>query len=227
MSFRFLLTGALLFLASCAYTLDKSIQDVSIVTPGAEDAVCYMYVEGLRYRVHPPQTVNISKSREDLVVDCLAPGNRRHKVVIEPTLEESTFLNVANGIVPGTSWDYASSAMFQYPAIVTVDFTGAQTTPELLPAHNNPDIRQPEDYDLEEFQSGEPRLNADRHRQSAEIARRRTAPGESLNGLYTENPVSAPPPLEAPPPDKGDLQDVLDKAAVPAYGPSAPSFPGQ
>ena len=75
-SFRILLLGSVLGLTSCAYLFDDSIQDLTVLTPGAEGAICNVYIEKLHYRFRPPQTVSISKSRQDMVVDCVAPGNR-------------------------------------------------------------------------------------------------------------------------------------------------------
>jgi hypothetical protein len=218
---RFLLLGALASLSSCAYTLDKQIQDITVVTPGAEDAVCYMYVDGLRYKFFPPQTMNITKSRQDLVVDCLAPQNRRRKVIIEPTLSDHAPLNVVNGVVPGAAWDIASNSMFTYPDVVTVDFTSAQPMPEPLPAQNNPDIRQPEDYDLEEFTSGLPRLNSDRGATKTELIRRGGKPAPEVS--YTDSKIT---PHTGPgkPADKADsIGSVIDGLTTPSKPLTAPA----
>ncbi|MGB4056982.1 MAG: hypothetical protein WBK77_02735 [Alphaproteobacteria bacterium] len=202
---RFFLIGTVFCLSSCAYLIDKQIQDVTIVTPGAEDAVCYVYVEGLRYRVHPPQTVNVSKSYQDMTVDCLAPGNRRRKVVIEPALSKHEYMNVANGVVPGATWDLASNSMFTYPEVIEVDFTGAASSMEPMPAHNNPDIRQPEEYLLEEFSPGVPRLNSDRYETAQPIQRIQKKMPKAKS--YTEGGISE---SAAPVSDKGDLKAVVD-----------------
>lgn len=217
---RFLLIGALASLSSCAYTLDRQIQDITVVTPGAEDAVCYMYVDGLRYKFFPPQTMNITKSRKDLVVDCLAPQNRRRKVVIEPSLSDHAPLNVTNGIIPGTTWDLASNSLFSYPDVVTVDFTSAQPMPEPLPAQNNPDIRQPEDYDLEEFTSGLPRLNSDRNATSTPLIRRGGKPAPEVS--YTNSGITG---HTGPgkPVDKADsIGSVIDGLTTPSKPLTAP-----
>ncbi len=229
---RFLLLGSLLFLSSCAYALDKQIQDITVLTPGAEDTVCYVYVEGLRYKVHPPETVNISKSNQDLIVDCLAPQNRRRKVVIEPTLSDHEYLNAANAGA-GAVWDYAANAMFTYPSVIEVDFTSARTSPESMPAQNNPDIKQPEEYLLEEFRPGLPALNSDRGTTQTPILKRRhLVPSESAPS-YTEGGIS---PYDGPgtPPDKGDLNgadinSVIDglttSTKAPAPTPAGPPAP--
>lgn len=217
---RYLLLGSVIMLSSCSYTLDRQIQDITVVTPGAEDAVCYMYVDGLRYKFFPPQTMNITKSRKDLVVDCLAPQNRRRKVVIEPALSKHAPLNVTNGILPGATWDIASNSMFTYPEVVEVDFTSAVPMPEPLPAQNNPDIRQPEEYDLEEFTSGLPRLNSDRNAVSTPLLRRGGQPVEG----YTTGGIT---PHTGPgkPKDKGDIGSVIDGLTTSSSPPSKPAAP--
>lgn len=185
----------ILAVSACAYTFDKQYQDVEIRTPGAQDARCTVYANKVRFEYFPPQKRSLPKSEEDLVVDCWAPGNRHREVVIKPTIEDSTYANVLNGAVPGTAWDYASQAMFAYPDVVTVDFTGMPLVPSKLPAHNNSDIKPPEDYYLEEFRPSTPRLNSDRFDQQEPI-RRRVAPGSEGdlydNGFGYGSSASAP-----------------------------------
>lgn len=201
-----LLLGTVLCLSSCSYALDRQVQDVTIVTPGAEDTICYMYVDGLRYKIYAPQTVNISKSHNDLTVDCVAPQNRRRKVVIEPHLSDHQMMNIANAGL-GTAWDVASNSAFTYPEVITVDFTSAVPMPEAPPAQNNPDIRQPEEYDLEEFTSNLPRLNSDRNATTIPLQRREGAPPAAP--AYTEGGITN---YQGPgkPADKGDLKGVTD-----------------
>lgn len=194
-------------LASCAHMLEDQIQELTVVTPGAQDSICYVYVDKTKYRFRPPDTMTIVKSKEDLIVDCLAPGNRRKKVVIQPTISKVAALNAANGVVPGTSWDMLSGAINNYPELVEVDFTNTPTKPEDLPAQNNPDIKQPEEYRLEEFKAGLPRLNSDRYAATTELQRRRGAE-DYTGGTYRE---SYGPETTAPMGSgKGDLMTVID-----------------
>ncbi len=241
MSYRFLLLSSflapLIALGACSYAIDESIQDITLKTPGAHDAVCYVYVDGLRYRMRPPQTLNISKSGEDLEIDCLAPGNRRRKVYIEPAIEDSFYANAVTGMVPGGAWDYASKAMFKYPDVIEISFVGIQPQPEDLPAQNNPDIKQPEEYDLEEFSPGSPRLNEDRHAPVVQIERRQrpglqyTETGGVDSGFIMESMNSAPV-MDG---SKSDLMEVIDSLGTdmdPAGEPSSPGdpvplFPGE
>ena len=218
---RFAVLSGLILLSSCAYMQDGSIQNVTVVTPGAENARCYMYVDGLRHPVRPPQTLSISKSREDLIVDCFAPGNRHKKVVIKADIARSTYANASNIVVPAAAWDFFSDAMFAYPERIEVDFTYTPFADEPMPAQNKPDIRQPEEYPLEEFLPGTPRLNSDRGSvQPALRPREKSSPIMPPKNDYMiqpEGPTGR---------DKGDLRSVIDSMKSemnPANTPSAPA----
>ncbi|MGB0719249.1 MAG: hypothetical protein ACPGRX_02180 [Bdellovibrionales bacterium] len=211
-----------LYVSGCAYVLDGAHQEVTIKTPGANGAVCYLYVEGLRYEMYPPQTRTIFKSKDDLVVDCLAPGNRRKTVYIESAISENAPLNIGTGGA-GAVYDFASGAMFKYPAIIEVDFTHAAVRPEPLPAQNQPDIRQPEDYPLEEFLPSAPRLNSDRSKTPVTLQKRATAVEVETNA---GDSFAEPADLGH---GKGDLQSVLDTygSSIDPSGDKTPAFPGQ
>lgn len=227
----------ILVLASCAYMQDRSIQNVTVVTPGAYNAICYMYVEGLRYRVRPPQTVNISKSSEDLILDCFAPGNKHHKVVIKAEISNKIYRNVTNGVLPGLSWDYFSGSIYKYPERVVVDFTNTPVSPEAMPAQNQPDIKQPEEYPLEEYLPGTPRLNSDRLNPPQEIRRREKPDSASpSSSTDTDSKYMVEPEGATPSSGKGDLKKVIDglkedinpaKPASPPAGKPGPAYPGQ
>lgn len=210
MFYRFILFTGLIVLASCAYLQDESIQGLEILTPGAEDAVCYVYIDKLRHKVYPPRTFTISKSRHDMTVDCLAPGNRRRKIVIAPRISDHAYENVTNGIVPGMAWDFASDSLYSYPDTISVDFTSAVSSVEQMPAHNNPDIKQPEEYMLEEFRAGLPRLNSDSNNEPTQILRRQKG-GSATGGapVYTESHITEQE-GGGKPSDKGDLGNVIN-----------------
>ena len=210
-----LLALSILTLGACAYAIDDSIQNVKVVTPGANNAACLVYVEGLKYKVKPPQTINIFKSKEDLVVDCMAPGNRRKVLNIPAGIETSTAWNAVNAGA-GLPWDYASGALFRYPDVIEVDFTDIPVTDPPWPDHNAPDIRQPESYDLEEFSPGSPRMNADKTAPPVEILRREG----SASGAAEYNDSSAFSEPEYTTGGKGDIQSV-------PLEPPLPLFPGE
>lgn len=224
-------------LGACAYTIDGSIQDVKFVTPGATNASCDVFVEGLKYHVNPPQTINLFKSKEDLVVDCKAPGNRRKVVYIKPQIETSAAWNAATAGA-GLAWDYASGALFRYPDVVEVNFTDTPVRDQALPAQNAPDIKQPEEYDLEEFSPSWPRMNSDKHEPPVEIIRR----GSSQKNAAMYHPDDETAAFSEPAHNgggKGELMQVIDglgdemNPAQPApaaddatYGP-IPLIPGE
>jgi len=148
-------------LCACATVFERAIQDIEIVTPGAENAKCYVDANSTRYVVYPPQSVTIAKSDQNLKVTCLAPGNRKRELVIAPDEADSAFGNFVWGGV-GYGVDHATGALYKFPDTISVDFTTARVSPEALPDHNAADLRPPESYDLEEFMPAQPRLNADK-----------------------------------------------------------------
>lgn len=214
MSKKYLILVPLIMASACAYTLEGQNQEITIRTPGAYDAVCDVYANKIRYKFYPPQTRFVNKSEEDLIIDCKAPGNRNRKVVIEPVISKVAPANAANGLVPGTMWDYASGALFTYPEVIEVDFTNMQVRGMEPPTHNNPDIKQPEEYTLEEFKAGSPRMNSDRYEQEIPLKRRR--PGGGFDDMSYNNDDNysggyiAVPENGAVNSDKGDLMRVID-----------------
>ena len=215
---RFSVFLAVPLLFGCAYALESTVQDLTIETPGAKDAICYAYVDGFRHRFHTPETLSIRKAHKDLIIDCLAPGNRRKGVTIPPEITKLMVTNISNGFVPGAAWDIVSGAAFKFPGVLEIDFTGIPVSAEQLPAHNNPDIRQPEDYDLEEFLPGDPRLNSDRYIKSVPLEKRVRA--SRKNDYQSYYVGTSPAPFS-----KGNLSDARQGVQVDpdSYGASQPS----
>lgn len=216
----------LLTLVSCAYATEGEIQKIEIVTKGAHDAMCIVNVKGLRYKVVPPRFVTVNKSSDDLIVECQAPGNRNRTVVIKP--QTSSLLMVGNlptGVIPGAMWDYSSGAAYKYPDVIEIDFTGAPIVPEAMPAHNNPDVRQPETYLLEEFRPGVPRMNSDRNQLPTELIKRERGTSSENKAPYRESFIEEGPAAS----DKGNLRPVRKSgSALPAVtGKPLPLYPGQ
>lgn len=215
--------------SGCAYVVDDSIQNVRFETPGAQHAKCDVVVDGVKYVVSPPQKLNIFKSRKPLEVDCMAPGNRRKKIFIEPAIEKSTYGNIAN-VGAGAAVDYASGAMFRYPDVVHIDFTGAPIKDSALPAHDSPDLRRSDSYKFEEFLPAQPRLNSDSQEPKPVLLRRgqtEPSPPKDDPGAFSEPKVKKE--------NKGDLKSIIDKL-IPDINPAAPKkadqsptplFPGQ
>ena len=172
------------FLMSCAYTTERSIQEVRVETPGTHGAVCFVEVDGLRHVVNAPDTITIAKHQDNLHVKCRAPGNRDREVVIKPVVTTSTFF--AGPLLPiSYPWDYVSGAMYKYPDVVSVDFTYMAARDADLPAHNNPDVKQPEEYDREEYLPSKPVLNSDKY-EAQEYALKRKEYDDEDYGFFDE-----------------------------------------
>lgn len=181
------LLSATLLLGACSYVTDGSVQDVTVLTPGANNAECKLSLGSVQYAYNPPMTRSIQKSEENMVVDCWAPGNRHKVVNIAPNISSSTLYNAGHGVAPGLAWDYASKSMYYFPKTVEVDFTQMEVKPFPLPAQNQDDIRPPEDYDLEEFSPSQPRLNSDRYATKPEIRPRQIPTDFDLQGFATDD----------------------------------------
>ncbi|MFP4098123.1 MAG: hypothetical protein ACLFP8_00020 [Alphaproteobacteria bacterium] len=158
---------------------EGSHQNITFLSPDAQDAKCYVYANKIKYQVWPPQTVNIKKSEKPMRVECHAPGNRRIDLEILPRVEEVAVW----GSPVGAAWDYASNSLMSYPDVIAIDFSQESLEPFPAPKHNNPDVRQPESYDLEEFRPYEPRLNSDRNRKENKLLRR----GESFEDVSSSD----------------------------------------
>lgn len=221
MSFRPFYLATLLLFVSCAYAQEGQIQDVTLETPGAENAVCYVYVDKVKHKVLPPQKLTVTKSEEIMEVDCLAPGNRRKKIFIEPAYSKKIYPDAV--IPPLLAWDFASRSIYQYPDTVTVDFTYTPVKPEPLPAQNRPDVKQPEEYMLEEKIPGRLRMNSDIDAPPV-VLQRRITQGEkksSAEPYMVDTSGSAI--------DKGSLQKAVNPSGA-ASSPASSSgvaYPGQ
>jgi hypothetical protein len=193
----------LMLIGACAYVQDGAIQPVEFKTPGATNAVCNVYIEKVKYVVRPTQTVNLFKSYDTMKVDCLAPGNRRKVVYIEPDIERSSYGNIATAGV-GYAWDAASQSLWSWPDIIEVNFTDTPVKGFDLPAQNAPDIRQPEDYEIEQYSPSTPSLNRDKNAPPIEILRRE---GATVQSSSSNNFALSEPPAGTYG-GKGDVQPV-------------------
>jgi len=191
----FSIISAVLFLSSCGYAIEESHQDFTLLTPGAENARCYVYVDNVKFQMYPPQTINMMKSHNDMKIDCMAPGNRDKTIAVPAKMSERAIW----GTPVGMAWDFASKSLYHYPAVVAVDFSKNETKPFKLPKHNSSDIMKPEDHLLEEILPAAPRMNKDRHETKEGLYRKGDEPGAS-DGVVM---------------DKGSLVDVIDRLQTP------------
>lgn len=138
-------------LSACATIVDHQTQHVTIKTPGASNAKCYIENEDMKYVADTDQKVEIMKSPNDLVVRCLAPGNRQQTVHVKRDVNQWVVANVANGFVPGAAYDYFSRGAFDYPETITVSFLGEPIKPYPLPKYMTEDLKQNHQYSAIEY----------------------------------------------------------------------------
>jgi len=115
-------------LLGCSSLVNDSVQNITILTPGAENARCIIENEDFKYPAWSNQTIQITKSPHDFIVNCKADGNRERTVHVKRDVDEWVAANVANGFVPGAAYDYFSRGAFTYPEKITVSFVGVPKT---------------------------------------------------------------------------------------------------
>lgn len=116
----FLVVSSILVLAGCANVIDKPFQHVTLTTPGVAGADCYLETSDNRYSIVTPGATRIERSSENLKVTCHKAGYYDKVVEIESRLRGTTFLNIFNGIIPGTAYDAASHSIYGYPDQIDV-----------------------------------------------------------------------------------------------------------
>lgn len=207
-------------IAACAYTLDREYQAVTLRTTGAQNSVCDVWADKIRYKFYPPETRNLKNAPSDLVIKCFAAGNRYREVIIKPNISGNTYKNIVNGLAPGVFVDYTSGAMFMYPDIIDIDFSHMPATAMSPPAHNNTDILNPEYNYLEEFKPGHPRMNEDRFQKEYPL-QRRIRPGSDKDAYSDSQAYSSSASSSSNTDEKGDLMQVFENLG-PSMNPSEP-----
>jgi len=109
-------------LNGCASISAGQFQDITVVTPGAENAYCLLYTGVGVYKVNNGETIQITKSDEDMKAECYATDNRKLTMNVDLDAEDSGLLNIANGVLPGLAYDHFSKALYKYPEVIVADF---------------------------------------------------------------------------------------------------------
>lgn len=164
-----------LLLTGCGTVLDRSVQDVTLVTPGAYEASCTLD-NGTRYKMSTGETRTIMKSHHDLVIDCYADGNRRQTRTIPSGWSTgATVANTATGILPGMTYDHFSGGLYEYPSVIVVDFMGHPKTGFETPSYHNKDAPNPYDQAIEDYGPTTPRIENDSVYQKRGVEKRNAA----------------------------------------------------
>ena len=114
-------------LSGCATMFDHTTQAVEVYTPGVEQVDCILDTPEQRYRLLTPNKVRVEKSRFDIVVTCTKSGYEDAIRTLSPTLSGNVFWNVLNGVIPGTSYDMMSHAVYKYPDKVVIEMMPLET----------------------------------------------------------------------------------------------------
>ena len=141
-------------LSACSTLANHQTQDITIKTPGAENARCLIENEDMKYAARTDETIEMMKSPHDLVVRCTAPGNREQTVHVKRDVDEWVVANVANGFVPGAAYDYFSRGAFIYPEVISVNFVGIPVKPYPLPQYMSDDLKMNHQYGTIEHMGG-------------------------------------------------------------------------
>lgn len=149
-------------LAGCSSVLEGPTQSITLLTPGAENASCMLHNKDFRYEMWTGETRNIQRSEHDLIVDCTAPGNRQKSVIVDNHVTSETYGNVVTAGV-GAMYDYYDNSMYEYPAIISVDFRDAKPSSYGLPDYHSKDLPDPSDAPIESYAPGVPKTDMDRY----------------------------------------------------------------
>ena len=193
-----------LMLSACATATEEASQDINIKLVGTGEALCDMTTDKLRYRAYAPGTMRIQKSNDTMTVRCKAPGNREQVVLLEPTVSAMAATNVANGFVPGATWDYFSGAMYKYPDEVIMDFSSMPPRSYELPDYQKVLMENPTMISMEEFRPGKSALQSDIGNPTALMEKREDVPFVSVanstsgsDGLKTDASMATAVPAPA------------------------------
>ena len=116
---RFIALSALLVLAACAKPdMHFQTQMVKVETPGAQNAKCYLHNQDYKYVAYTGQTIQITKSPNDMNVTCQAEGNR-----------------VVKQFIPIEKYNIGYNA-HTLPKVISVDFRGVEPKPYGLPDYH-------------------------------------------------------------------------------------------
>ncbi len=117
---------SVLMLNACASVIDTQLVQMTIRTPGTDNAKCYIENQDHKYVAYTDQTIEVKKTPYDYQVRCIAPGNRSKTVIVKREVNQWVLVNAVNGFIPGTAYDVLSRGAFDYANEVIVSFEGIE-----------------------------------------------------------------------------------------------------
>lgn len=186
MSFKKAFILPLLILAGCGTLMKGQTQDITFAATGVDEAECTLD-NGVRYKIKNGETLNIMRSEKDMKVDCYGAGNRHKAFVIPNGFNAWSAANLANGLIPGVTYDHFSNGLYEYPDKFTVDFSGPAPGYG-LPEYHNLSAQNPYDQKIEDYTPGTLRIENDSVYMRREI--NRTGMGMEGNNPFSRAPVN-------------------------------------
>lgn len=117
------------FAGACATLRDGTQHMLAVQTPGVTGATCYIKRGDQQLgAIMTPGRLEVGRSRHELEVTCQAPGHEQAQIKVASVWADSAKLQMPEGYVV----DYATGAMWTYPASITVTMNripAAPTTP--------------------------------------------------------------------------------------------------
>lgn len=114
------LTAAVL-LSGCSTAVNRTVQDIEVITPGVTEAECDMRTPKDRYQVITPNTVKVEKARYDITITCYKQDYITAVETIKSKFAGSSVGNIFTGIIPGYFVDWNTGAMYEYPEKVVIN----------------------------------------------------------------------------------------------------------
>ena len=112
------MTLLVLALTACATAVQPKNQRIQFTSVGGGDPMCILETPLNKYKVYPPQAVQVERSRYTLVVDCTANEGKHRRLLIQPEHNPtSTYMQGPLQVV-----DRITGSAWQYPPYIRIDF---------------------------------------------------------------------------------------------------------
>jgi len=108
--------GAAVMLSGCASIVTGTTQRINVSTPPTTGAVCTLASTEGRWTLTSPGSVTVSKSKNDIRVDCAKSGWQEGSGIIPSGCQGWTLGNLLIGGLLGIAIDAMTGAMHQYPS---------------------------------------------------------------------------------------------------------------
>ena len=144
-----LVAFAALMMPGCATIIDGTNQDMSI-NSNPEGAGCELERDGqIIHRVITPQTIEVRKTKDDIIVTCNLEGYHTSREFVKSEIEGATWGNIVAGGGIGWAIDSAAGADNSYSDYVTVTMVPLSEPAPPIPAEmeENPEAIKEDEMD--------------------------------------------------------------------------------